>query len=333
MFQSYAAFISFCHFFYIVFKAAQGSNFIICNNNAVAYNTDQRVTYNFSVCYVRAHNNTNIADFINLAAFRTAVEQLAVFWSQHTFHRSLNIFNCFINNAIQVKVNAVTFCIFFRNRVRTDIKADDNCIRSTCKHYVRFADSTNTAMNDSYAHFIVTQFFQRLFYRFKRALNIGFYNDLQFFHLAFLHLVKQVIQSYFCLCIEAFFFLLRTALFYQLTTQTFIRNRVENIAACRYVVQTCDFYRNRWSCRFYKFSSVIGHCTYTTYCSTGNDTVTNIQSTVLYQDRCNRSTTFIQSCFNDSTFRGSVRIGFQFFHISNQHYHFQKLLNTFSSQC
>lgn len=96
---------------------------------------------------------------------------------------------------------------------------------------VAFADCTDRAVNDMHAHFVVGELLEGLTDSFNRALHVGLDDDLKLLHLAFLHLLEEVIQRVLCLGVEHLFLLLGKTLLNELTCQTLVGNGVERIAA------------------------------------------------------------------------------------------------------
>src|SRR6185312_134997 len=104
---------------------------------------------------------------------------------------------------------------------------------------IRFVDITDTFVNQAYLDILLTNFRQRMFDRFSRSLNIAFQHNIQFLHLALLHLhvegIKADLPKRSCLA---------AALFYDLSShllcRTLIVNNFEAIACLWYFGQTQD---------------------------------------------------------------------------------------------
>ena len=74
---------------------------------------------------------------------------------QHTLHGSFHIFDCLIDDSVQTKIYTFLLSKLFCCCIRTNVKSDDDRVRCSCKTYVRFIDSTNTAMDYFYNYFFV----------------------------------------------------------------------------------------------------------------------------------------------------------------------------------
>ena len=165
-------------------------------------------------------------------------------------------------------------------------------------------------MNHTYPHFTVREFFQGLFDRFHRTLYVSFYDDRQFFHFAFFDLTEQIIQRNFLIRIKYFFFFMMFTLFYKFSCQAFIFYRIKDIACRRNFCQTGNFDRSRWAGILNAFSLIVYHCPHSAHCSACDQYITDMKGTVLHQNRCNRTASFIQTSFNNSAFCHTVRICF-----------------------
>ena len=77
---------------------------------------------------------------------------------KHTLHGSLYILDRIVNNLVQTDIYTLIVCGNFCNRVRTDIKSDDDRIGCGSKNNIRFVDCADTTMDHFYNHFFIGQF-------------------------------------------------------------------------------------------------------------------------------------------------------------------------------
>ena len=179
-------------------------------------------------------------------------------------------------------------------------------------------------MDHPHPHFVVGQFFQRLLHRFHRALNVGFHDDVQLFHLALLHLVKQVIQRNFLILLELLFLGGLLALLHQFARQALVGHRVEHIARRRHLVQTHDLDRHAGAGFGHFFGFVVHHRAHTADRHTRHQHIAGVQRAVLHQHRRNGAAAFIQPRFDHRTLGGTIGVGFQLFHLGDQQNRFQQ---------
>ena len=144
--------------------------------------------------------------------------------------------------------------------------------------------------------------------------------------------MEQVIQGNFGIEFHFVFFTFSNAFFSYATCSSFIGG-VKNVTCTGNVVKTEHFDRSGRTSFFNFFTTVVNHCTNFTISSAGNDGVTNMESTALYQYGSYRATTFIQLGFNYGTTSRKVRVSFQFLHFSYQQNHFQQIADTHFFMC
>ena len=118
-------------------------------------------------------------------------------------------------------------------------------------------------MNDLDFDFVVGKFFEALAHRFHGALDIGFYNDIQFFHFALVNGREQIVERDFVELVEFFFFGFAFSLFDQFTRQTLVGNRVKGVACLRHIDKAGNFHRHGRTGSFHALSAVVGHHTHT----------------------------------------------------------------------
>ena len=95
------------------------------------------------------------------------------------------------------------------------------------------------------SYFFIRELFKRLSYGFYRTLYIRLDYYLQLFHFAELHLVEQIVERYFCPCIETLLLFGVTSLCDKLSCKTLIGYCIEDVSACRNIVKTGYLYRYR----------------------------------------------------------------------------------------
>ena len=135
-------------------------------------------------------------------------------------------------------------------------------------------------MDDNYFDFIIFNILQRGTQSFDSTLNVSFNDDIQVFDLALLDTLEQVIQRNLGILLDLFNTFFRNTFFSNAAGNFFV-GRIEDITGQRYIVQAQNLYRSRRQCFFDFFATVIDHSTYLTISSSGNDRITDLQSTAL----------------------------------------------------
>ena len=144
--------------------------------------------------------------------------------------------------------------------------------------------------------------------------------------------MEQVIQRNLGVQLDFLFLLLSDTFFGNAAGSLFI-GAVQDIAGSRYIVQAQYLYRGRRQSLLNLFATVIDHCTNLTIGGAGNNGITDMQSTALYQYGSNRAAAFIQLCLDDGAVSRQIRVSLQLLHFSNQQNHFQQVADAGLLMC
>ena len=319
------------NFLHIVLEAAQRFDNALVNNDAVTDNTNLGAVGNLAFNYIAA-GNLQLGNSNQLTDFYAALDNLFEFRSKHTLDSSLNVVECVVDNAVGAYVNLLGFGSLTRVSVRTNVKADNQCVSSGCQHYVGLGDSAYACMDNGNLNLIVFDFFQGCLQCFDGALNVSLNNDVQLFDFAFFNALEQVIQRNLGVQLDFLFLLLGDTFFSNAAGSLFI-GAVQDIAGSRYIIQAQYLYRGRRQSFFNLFATIIDHCTNLTIGGAGNNGITDMQSTALYQYGSNRAAALIQLCLDDGAVSRQVRVSLQLLHFSNQQNHFQQVADTGFLMC
>ena len=230
------------------------------NYNTVAYYAYFGRIGNFAFQYIAACNK-QFGNCNQLAYFHASLNNFFKFRREHAFNSCFNVVNRIINYPVSTYVNLFGFGSLAGIRIRADIKANNKRIGSRCQHYVGFGNGTNAGMNYYYFYFIIFNIGKRRFKCFNRALNVSFNNNIQFFQLAFLNTLENIIQGNFGILLH-FFAAAFCKAFFSNASGGFFVSAVQNIASHRHFVQTKHFNRCGRQRFFNFFAAVINHCTY-----------------------------------------------------------------------
>ena len=187
-------------------------------------------------------------------------------------------------------------------------------------------------MDNGNLNLIVFDFLQGCLQCFDGTLNVSLNNDVQLFDFAFFNALEQVIQRNLGVQLDFLFLLLGDTFFGNAAGSLFI-GAVQNIAGSRYIVQAQYLYRGRRQSLLNFFATVIDHCTNLTIGGAGNNGITDMQSTALYQYGSNRAAAFIQLCLDDGAVSRQIRVSLQLLHFSNQQNHFQQVADAGFLMC
>ena len=200
------------------------------------------------------------------------------------------------------------------------METDDYRVRCRRKHNIRISNCTDAAVNDAHFDFVVGKLFEILRESFNRTLNVCLDDDIKLLKLSFLQSGEKRIECNAVVRAELFLFDFLLSLFDKLSCKLFIAYRVEYVARARYFAQTHDLNGYGGSRFFYALALVVGHDSYTSDRSTGNNDVAAFKSTVLNKKCCDGTFALVKTRFDDYAFCGAVRVRLKLFHFSNKEY-------------
>ena len=184
--KSYAALKVLRDLLDIVLETAQGRNLVLGDDDAVAHHANLRVSCDLAAEDIAAGDVADGGDFDYLADFRSALLNLAELRSEHALDSRLNLVDAVIDYPVAADVTPVALGVLRRNRVGSDIEADDYRVRCVCKHDIGLVDSADAAVNDFNSDFLVRELFKALLNSLDRALDIRLDDDVEFLELALL---------------------------------------------------------------------------------------------------------------------------------------------------
>ena len=115
---------------------------------------------------------------------------------KHTFHGCFHILDRIVDDSVQSDIHTLALGDIFCRSIRADIKSDDDRVGSRSQDHIRFVDSSHTSVDHLDHHFIVRKLEKALLQGFHRSLYVCFYYDIQFFQVAFLDLIEQIVKRH-----------------------------------------------------------------------------------------------------------------------------------------
>src|SRR5699024_4470142 len=200
----YAALIACCDFFGVILTAFQRIQFTSIHADALPHDSYARIAGDFTVRHIGTGNGTHFGHFECLAYFDVADHFFLIFRIQHAFHRRFDFLDHLVDDAVESEIHFLPLRRFFGVDIRADIEADDDCAGCRSKRNVRFIDGTDACMDDPYIDAFYIDFHQRRAQCLYGALDVTFDDQVEIFHLSFLHLFEQVVQADF-LCLFTVF--------------------------------------------------------------------------------------------------------------------------------
>src|ERR1041385_6295306 len=131
-----------------------------------------------------------------LAHLGFAEDDFALFGPEHSFHRRADVGHRFVDDAVQLDVDAFAFRRGARVVVRAHVEADDDRARRLREQNVALGDCADTAMHDVDVDFGGRQSGQCVGQRFGRAALIGLDENVERVHAAGGGLRHEVLERH-----------------------------------------------------------------------------------------------------------------------------------------
>src|SRR5581483_11261203 len=142
------------NFVHVILEATQRFQRPFENDDVVAQDTDRVVPANEAFGHQAARNHTELARPEDIAHLRDADDRFLDLRLQHAGHHRLHVVDGFVNDAVVTNFDARFLQRVACTGVGTDVKADDQSLRSRGELHVRNRDSAQAAGNDLDLHFL-----------------------------------------------------------------------------------------------------------------------------------------------------------------------------------
>ena len=253
---------------------------------------------------------------------------------KHTLHGSRYILDCIVDDLVKSDIYALTVCCSLGNRIRSDVKANDDCIWCWCKDNIWLVDRTNAAMDDLDHNLLIWKLDKTLLNSFNWTLYICLYDDIKLLHVAWLNLWEQIIKWHLCLCILDELILLLWNICVRECLCLLLWIACHKCLSCwRHTVESKYLYRCRRLSLLYSAALVINHGSYLTIAASTCDWISDMECSFLYKHCGNRTTAFIKLCFNYETSCVSIRISLELEHLCCEKNHLKEIVDTLLSMC
>src|SRR6185437_2930283 len=160
------------HFTHIILEAAQRADDAVVHLDTIANDTHATRAVDDSIAHAATSDDADARDLEYLADLRVAENHLALFGAKHAFQRELHILDGFVDDLVQLDLDALALGGIARVVVRTHVEADDDSARRTSEQNVALRDRTDTAMDDLDCDFRRGQLPQRVGECFRRTALI-----------------------------------------------------------------------------------------------------------------------------------------------------------------
>ena len=294
------------------------------DNDTITHDSHAAITLNLTICNIATADCAYTANLKGLTDFRMTDYSLAEGRCEHTLHSSFDFFDSFVNYSVHTHIDLVKLSRISSACVRTYIETYNNRIRCRCKRDITFGDSTYCAVDNSYTYFLIGNLFKTLSDCLNATLNICFNDNVKILNITLLNLTEEVIKVDTLSCLVSFIFNFLLSHFNNMACSTLVFYYIEWVATIRSFAKTYNFDGSGGNSLLNLLALVIYHSSYPADCSTCYDNISLTESTILYKNCCDRSTTLVKLRLDNSTSCMAVGISLKLLHFSGKKYHFQK---------
>src|SRR5690625_2980700 len=126
-------------------------------HHIVTQYTDLRIAAYYTFGYHTPGNITNTRDAEDFANFNHTNDLFALFGCKHARQCRLNIFYGIVNNIVVTNLDAILLGLTTGSLFCTNVKPDDDCVRSNCEVDVAFRNTTHSRVDNVDLNLFVSQ--------------------------------------------------------------------------------------------------------------------------------------------------------------------------------
>ena len=261
------------------------------------------------------HTTSNLAEFWrveHITHFRNTNDFFTQFGSQQASHRLFHVVEQIVDHAVITHVQSAVFNDTPCGVISTNIKAEDNRAGSNRQGHVRFGNTANTGRYNVHLHFVRCQLLQGRHNGFQRTANISLQHNVEHGLGTFAHATEQGIQFGCLLMLMNLLLGLVFTIFSHFTGFFLVFNHHEAVTSIWCAIQTQNLNRNRWASGINRFAVFVQQGTSTTITGACQYDIAFLQRTVLYQHGSYRTTSLVETGFDDDTASRALKVCFQF---------------------
>ena len=238
---------------------------------------------------------------VNLAHFGCTRVFLLDFWSQHTFHGTLDFLNRIVDDGVETNIYAFLVCQSASCLRRTNLETDDDCIGCLCQRNIALRNLTHCLVDDIHMNLLGREFDEGVAEGFDRTVHVALDDEIEVLNTTHCDVVCNIFESLTTSGTNTLLALELFTLVGNFTSLLFCFHHVELVTCCWCTVQTED---EGWLCRKYLLDSLtalIEHCLDTSPTGSCQNDVALSECTILNKHCCHISTTLIKRGFNNRT--------------------------------
>ena len=164
-------------FAHVVLEVLERGELARPDDDVVAQQAHLRAAAHEALEHAAARDVADLRHADDLADFEEADLRFAQLRREQARKRSLHVVDGSVNDVVVADVDAFVFGKLSRLRIRADVEADDDALRSGREVHVRLRNAAHGRMHDVAAHFFVRELRERVDERFLRALDVGLHDE------------------------------------------------------------------------------------------------------------------------------------------------------------
>ena len=110
-------------------------------------------------------------------------DTLLVYRLKHTLHSSFDIIYSIVDNLVKLDLNALMLSNILSCIIGLNVETDDDRIGCTREVNVLLVDITNTAVDNTYNYFLITELNKTLLNCFNRTHNVSLNDKVKFLNI------------------------------------------------------------------------------------------------------------------------------------------------------
>ena len=152
-------------------------------------------TFNLTFTHDTTGNSSHFRDVEGLQHFECSGNFLLNIRRKHTFHSSLDFFDCVVDDGIDMDIHFLLIGHLASRRSRTNVKADDDSVRSGSQQYIAIRDSAYSTVDNIHLDILGREFNQRVGQCFNRTVYVTLDDDIQFLEVTNSQTATNLVQT------------------------------------------------------------------------------------------------------------------------------------------
>src|SRR5262245_49109627 len=183
------------HLANVVLEPPQGPDRAVVDHHLVADDADLGVARHRPLGHVAPGDDSDLRDAERVAHFHHAVHVLALLGLQHAFERLLHRLDGFVDDLVELDVDALALGDLARARRRPDMEPQNDGIRGGGQLDVGVVDAADALVDDAHRNFLVRELLERFRQRLHRAVDVGLENEPELLELSLLDLLVELFEG------------------------------------------------------------------------------------------------------------------------------------------